>query len=236
MRATPYNPTYFKELDYSCHKKDQSSFIDCSGVKPVYSKWEFGPLTSMKLCWLIPDGDLAWYNPVQKSWEISNTHTESLPLLRAWVVIKNLHLLRWETLLGSGWAIAITDFRDQGVASEGTFFKRCLMRGGRCQSSTLSSANVWECDPGCKSQFWQNPGVVAVSMVGKEMSQSCCFSLKGFLWFCIRSLVWKIRTKSTDLRGICPGICLKKQFWRVSTVSFSKGKAFVPTPNAIVNK
>lgn len=54
-------------------KKDQSSFIDCSGVKLVYSKWEFGPLTSMKLCWLIPDGDLAWYNPLQKSWEISYT-------------------------------------------------------------------------------------------------------------------------------------------------------------------
>lgn len=38
MRATPSNPTYFKELDYSCYKKDQSGFIDCSGVKLVYSK------------------------------------------------------------------------------------------------------------------------------------------------------------------------------------------------------
>lgn len=105
----------------------------------------------MKLCWLIADGDLAWHNPLQKPWEISNTGAESRPLHRAWVVIKTLHLLQREMLPGWGQVSAITAFRDQGVVSEGTFFKRCLMRGGKFQSSAFSSADIWERHPRCGS-------------------------------------------------------------------------------------
>lgn len=103
------------------------------------------------------------------------TQTESPLLLRAWVVIKKLHLPPHEMMPGWGQAIAIADFRDQGVVTEGTFFKHCLILGGRCQSSTLSSANIWECHPGCESLLCQNRGMVTLSTLGKEAGEFCFF-------------------------------------------------------------
>lgn len=108
----------------------------------------------MKLRWLIPDGDLAWYNPVQKSWQISNKHTESPPLLRVWVVIKNLHLLQWETLqlwlLTSGTRVWWVRAHSSNTAS---------CKGGDAKAARfplqIFGNVVWDVSPGSdKTQVW----------------------------------------------------------------------------------